>query len=90
MDASPLEAMVQLGALIRAFTVLCPGPAHQRAGPDVASWATTGQPEPDAEEIRRGERCDLSNRRAFVRVAWVRLEIDEAGKLYSVWHGVQP
>lgn len=86
VEAAPLEAKAELAALIRAVSILRPDLAHQDAGPDLASWSRTGQPEPDPEEVRRWERCDVSDRRALVRVAWVRLEIDEHGKGYSVWH----
>ncbi|MGH3737652.1 MAG: hypothetical protein ACRDT6_18880 [Micromonosporaceae bacterium] len=87
VEAAPLESRTELAALIRAITILRPDLAHQGAGPDLASWREARQqPEPDPQEVRCWQWCDLSDRRALVRVAWVRLEIDERGKVYSVWH----
>ncbi|MGH3661260.1 MAG: hypothetical protein ACRDT8_08820 [Micromonosporaceae bacterium] len=89
VDAAPLESRTELAAMVRAVTILRPDLTRVRdAGADLAACSRACQPEPALEEVRRWERCDLSDRRALVRAAWVRLEVDERGKVRSVWREV--
>ncbi|MGH3519385.1 MAG: hypothetical protein ACRDQ7_18605 [Haloechinothrix sp.] len=81
MDAPPVESSAELHALIRATVSLCPELHH------VNHRDITHRPEVDKEERRRFERCDLSDRRALLRAAFVRIEVDADGVIHPVRRG---
>lgn len=91
LSAGPLESRLELSALTRAVATLHPDLARVRYrgdAPAPGSWADEdGDPaRPDAEEVRRWEACDLSDRRALVRAAYVRAEVDASGEVDLVLH----
>lgn len=87
--AGPLESRLELAALTRAITTLRPDLArvrHLDYAPVPGSWADAdGEPsEPDAQEVRRWQACELSDRRALLRTAYVRAEVDAKGAIHVV------
>ncbi len=90
VDAAPVETEVEFATLARAVVTLHPDLArrHHR-DQDRLDWCEAPSAEVDAEELRRWQRCDLSDRRAMVRTAYVRVEIDEQGHVHRVRRGGQ-
>ncbi len=88
MDAPTVETEVEFATLARAVVTLHPDLArrHHR-DQNRLDWSEAPPAEVDAEELRRWQRCDLSDRRAMVRTAYVRVEIDEHGRFHRVRRG---
>lgn len=84
--AAPLESRLELAALTRAITTLCPDLARvQHLGVvSVADLVGGTEPQPDVDELRRWEACDLSDRRAMVRTGYVRAGVDADGAVHLV------
>ncbi|MGH3742247.1 MAG: hypothetical protein ACRDT1_13075 [Micromonosporaceae bacterium] len=80
-----MEQAALLGALIRGHAVLFSigrdpiviGAPDTLAGCDSSPAS--------AAERRRWERCEISDRRAVLRAAYTRLEIDERGVIHRIW-----
>ncbi|MGH3662394.1 MAG: hypothetical protein ACRDTQ_11125 [Micromonosporaceae bacterium] len=84
--AVPVEQAALLGALIRAHAVLYGvgrGPVVFRA-PDLIVDHGVSLPATVAE-LRRWEGCDLADRRAVLRVAYTRIDIDRQGVICRKW-----
>ena len=92
LSAAQLESRLELAALIRAVTTLCPDLAH--IGPSNAAGTATmadlggGDKSPaDAEELRRWRACNLADRRALVRTGYLRAEVDAQGLVHLIPRG---
>ncbi|MGH3737743.1 MAG: hypothetical protein ACRDT6_19340 [Micromonosporaceae bacterium] len=86
LAAEPVELDLALGAVTRAVTVLHPDLARvQQVDADLANWAGAERPHTDESEVRRWQACDLSDRRAMVRVAYLRVDVDGHGELQPIW-----
>ncbi|MGH3750174.1 MAG: hypothetical protein ACRDT8_22565 [Micromonosporaceae bacterium] len=86
--AVPVEQTATLAALIRAYTVLHRIGRTSTAPSDCAGLLLkdniqTLPPAPD--EVRRWESCSFTDRRAVLRAAYRRLEIDDRGVIHRIW-----
>jgi hypothetical protein len=81
LDAPPAESSAELHALVRATVSLCPDLGGANAI-DHERSADAG-----TEERRRFEQCNLSDRRALVRAAFVRIEVGADGVVRPVRRG---
>lgn len=86
--AATLESRLELAALTRAITTLHPDLARRRLDGALVldSWTDVdGDPtEPDPDEVRRWQTCEISDRRALVRAGYVRAEVDADGEIHLV------
>ncbi|MGH8877914.1 MAG: hypothetical protein ACRD0P_11310 [Stackebrandtia sp.] len=73
LAALPLEQDLLLRALVRAHATLYGVGRH---GPRLVV---------SAEEVRRWQWCDLSDRRAVLHAAFVRVVVDPDGEVNPVW-----
>lgn len=86
LAAEPVELDLVLGAVTRAVTALHPELARVQHGDAAfAHWSAAEQPQADAAEVRRWQMCDLSDRRAMLRAAYLRVEVNAQGQLRPVW-----
>lgn len=87
--AAHVESSAELHALIRATVTLCPD--LDRVNYVDTATGTIGwgwqQPRAEAEELRRFQQCDLTDLRALVRAAFVRIEVDHNGEIRPVRRG---
>ncbi|MQA25658.1 MAG: hypothetical protein GEU94_09320 [Micromonosporaceae bacterium] len=86
--AAPLERKLLLRALVRAYAALY---RIGRRGPMVFDGLAPEPRTPDdgvavsVEEARRWQQCAPLNRRGMLRVAFLRVDIDEHGQARPVW-----
>ena len=95
--AIPLEQDLLLRALVRAHQALLGVGRritdHPRADPAQSSTAVTGgelrqrpsQLVVTRDELRRWQYCDITDRRALLVAAFIRVMIDADGTVHAVW-----
>ncbi|MGH3742633.1 MAG: hypothetical protein ACRDT1_15090 [Micromonosporaceae bacterium] len=84
MGAAPLERQVLLGAYVRGCVVL------HGVGRTVVShnpFDDLAMGQVSAEELGRWRLCRVTEHRAVVRAAYVRVEIDQQGRAHPIPHG---
>ncbi|MGH3662831.1 MAG: hypothetical protein ACRDTQ_13340 [Micromonosporaceae bacterium] len=85
--ATPVEQAAMLGALVRAYAVLY-GVGRSDVvfqAPDPLIVDHTDSLPASRSERRRWERCDVTDRRAVLRVAYTRIDIDRDGVIHRNW-----
>lgn len=84
--AVPVEQDLLIRAMVRAYVALYQVGRTPHEEADTATpWGAVGQLNASAAERRRWNQCDLSDRRALLRTAFVQVLIDEAGQIHPVW-----
>lgn len=88
-EALPVEQDALLAAYLRATFVLHgigrPSPVISYAA-EPEHWRNNGDaPAVSGEELRRWQLCPITNRRAVLRTAFTRIDIDADGDVHMVW-----